>query len=97
MKHHLVFVASAICAFASVAPMASAQPELPDWAREDKAIVIVTRIVNGQLLTTKQQAAVIVARNIVPSWAVPNSKGKTSPMIRKPESRYQYLGSKLNK
>ncbi len=93
MKHRSVFVASALCAFASVAPLASAQTEPPVFTR-NKAAVIVSRLVAGQPLTQVEQAAVIVARDLVPFRRMPKSGEKTSPMLHKPEGRYQYLGLK---
>jgi len=111
MKHHLVFVVSTLCAFASIASAQTGVSNAVNWIGANPATIrpsiSISRGLRDYVMakrTGKVGAPVVedlrryllaphIIYNAAPFYFVPQVENKTSPMIRKPDARYEYMSA----
>jgi len=109
MKHHLVFVVSTLCAFASVASAQTGDSNAVYWLGATPAISrpSISRGLRDYVMAKRNSSvgtpvvedlrryllAPHIIYNAAPFYFVPQVENKTSPMIRKPDARYEYMSA----
>jgi len=111
MKHRFVLVACALCAFSSVASAQAVNPPIPNPVGVAPATKSIAQrlwksrmhISSGPVLQDLRRYFPLASSGFeshfeAPLFSVaPKAEDKTSPMIRKPEDRYQYLSLETSK